>query len=155
MFLVRVASASPSLDISNSSKPESLALIQKNVELAAAVAAAAATIATAGIDDVSNADFFDAIVHAVAPGPLDIPALYRTYAALPSLRSNGTLSVATGLAPFTTDSTTTTTAGVFLLGHTIRNCTLHSGTYWRNTDACYYVNGKLVICIIFEFVDFF
>lgn len=29
---------------------------------------------------VSNADYFDAIMHAVIPGPLDIPSLYRASA---------------------------------------------------------------------------
>ncbi|VDK80339.1 unnamed protein product [Litomosoides sigmodontis] len=33
---------------------------------------------------VSNADYFNAIIHAIAPGPLDIPALYRTHDISPS-----------------------------------------------------------------------
>ncbi|EJW74290.1 hypothetical protein WUBG_14802 [Wuchereria bancrofti] len=33
--------------------------------------------------NVSNADYFNAIIHAIIPGPLDIPSLYRTYTMLP------------------------------------------------------------------------
>ncbi|EFO22635.1 hypothetical protein LOAG_05851 [Loa loa] len=76
---------------------------------------------------VSNADYFDAIIHAIIPGPLDIPALYRTYAILPSI--DNTSKNDTSLS-----STTINYSSIFINKNTNTNNNNNNNTNTNTND---------------------
>ncbi|VDN02787.1 unnamed protein product [Thelazia callipaeda] len=95
-----------------------------------------------GDSRVSNADYFHAIVHAVAPGPLDIPAIYRTHAIIPSATQEN-ISTAVSLAPESFFNKGDKKESVYIektdkislisANYTTAKCTLYTGIHWNAT----------------------
>ncbi|VDM14478.1 unnamed protein product [Wuchereria bancrofti] len=91
--------------------------------------------------NVSNADYFNAIIHAIIPGPLDIPSLYRTYTMLPltnDRRKNHTFlssTIKTDKQTSMISSTTINYSSIFINKNIITNTNINDTTIPITTSA--------------------
>uniref|UniRef100_A0A8R1XL13 Uncharacterized protein n=1 Tax=Onchocerca volvulus TaxID=6282 RepID=A0A8R1XL13_ONCVO len=153
------------LDQSDNLKMKSIRFLSKNTNYSANDEQRDEKITDKNDKSVSNADYFNAIIHAIVPGPLDIPALYhRTDTISPDISKNDASSSLSPLSVTNIDnknsitSTTikylsnkrnattirATTIGTIIkiteiplisVNYTITNCTLYSGIYWNTTTT--------------------